>query len=213
MNLRRTFASIVFALSTTACFSNVETAAREGVQPIEEINLAPAVDPANEKLEITRGNAPGYAWVHARGRVHAPLSKVYEALLVPAVCADRRAVSEWSSKPSNEPGYPNGFIVHNIVRNVITVEFDNTWRQAIGEGTVSAPLEVLVRFQKTNGSSAIEHLLGSVRAVEVGEGITEIEFIEQLKAIQGGGDPAEAYLRDFFASIVAHTKGEALPTY
>ena len=70
-----------------------------------------------------------------------------------------------------------------------------------------------MRYQKVEGSSFIELMEGSVLLVEAADGVTEVQLIEHLDAVQTGIEDVENYQRDLFGSVVAFVHGDPLPTY
>jgi len=217
---QRLFAGAVslFLLACLAgCDSNEATAFPSGLEPLEE-NTAPPPDPANgelfpEDVRFTSGTNESYSWVHGRGFVHAPLAQTFAAMRNPDACVNRREVDEWTVEHDVETGYDFSYRIHNIVHDIITVEFDVTWRQGAVEGTVDEPTLVSARFQKTYGTTYIELMEGSIVARARDANTTEIELIEHLKATGKGTETPLATMRDYFNSVVALTNGEPLPTY
>ena len=102
-----------------------------------------------------------------------------------------------------EEGYDYSYRIHNVVRDIVTLEFDVTWRQGAVEGTVEAPTRVGIRYQKTAGSDYIDLLRGSIVLTAVGDEVTAVEMIEHLQAAAGAGQAEiEAYFRDLFADTL-----------
>jgi len=197
------------------CFGNETTAFPEGLEPLEEatVELPDPVDgqPYPEELRTATGSLPMYGWVHARGYVHAPLADVFAAMRTPEACVDRNQVDRWTVTPDVEPEYDYSFRIHNEVDDIITVEFDITWRLGRVEGTEAAPTLVAGTWQKTWGTTFISLLRGSIVGRRVTDDVSEVEIVEHIRAATGGVDPAEAYVRDLYANIVALSHGEPLP--
>ncbi|MEZ4339220.1 MAG: hypothetical protein R3B82_21580 [Sandaracinaceae bacterium] len=200
------------------CFSDVETPFPPGLEPLEECT-APAPDPVDgdphpETLVMVRAFAPygpRTPAVHARGFVQAPVADVWAALRDPDVGADRRTFAEWSTTWDVEPEYDYSYVIHSVIENVITVEYDVTWRHGVVEGTLTAPTFVSARYQKTAGSSAIDDLQGSILLREVAPGITEVSIVEYLRAIASGHENIESFLNDMFRELVIASHGGELP--
>lgn len=156
-----------------------------------------------------------YSWVHSRAYVQMPIQKVYQALVVPRVNADRREIDDYTVDWDVEPEYPYSYTLHNTVNDVIMVEFDVTWRHGATAGSEDEPEEVGSRWQKTEGSTVIEILRGSVRTTEIEPGVTGLELILHQRTLRRGFDTdrSRAYLQDFYVAILAEAHGEPLPTY
>lgn len=214
------FAIALCALASaglTGCNSDETSEFISGLEPLETCT-APAPDakegdPFPEEVSFVTGANEEFSWAHGRGFVHKPLAETWAAMRDPDTCVDRREVDEWTVEFGVEPEYDFSYAIHNTVNDIITVEFDISWRQGAVEGTVEAPELVGARFQKTFGTSFIELLSGSVIARAKDESTTELEFVEHILATGKGADTALSYLRDYHASIVAKASGKPLPTY
>ncbi len=211
---------VLAAVLLVGCFDQVDTPFPPGLEPLEAENLAPDPapvdgDPYPEQLSTVRSYALDTTdrtpSVHARAYVHAPLATVWEALRNPDVDADRRVFSSWSSMPLDEPEYDYSYIVHAVIVNVITVEYDVTWRHAVVLGTLEEPELIAVRYQKTFGSTAIQDLRGSIVARAVTPDVTEIEIIEYLRSVSSGHTAIESFLHDMYEEVLALSHGEPLP--
>lgn len=207
------------ALFVQGCFGEEITPFPPGLEPLETENLSPGPaardgEPYPEELVMVRSFAPDIVRthaIHARGYLHAPLSVVWEALRNPDVGADRRTFASWSTTYDVEPAYDYSYVIHSVIVNVITVEYDVTWRHGVVEGTLEAPTLAAARFQKTAGSTAISDLRGSFVLTEVAPGVTEIQIIEYLRAVSSSHENIESFLSDVFAELLVLSHGGTLP--
>jgi hypothetical protein len=188
--------------------------------PLEQVNTAPepaavGSDMRPEALGLVHGRSTDdtYWWVHARGYVKASIRKTWDAMRTRDACVDRRSVSEWMVTENVEPQYKESFRVHCIVHDAITIDFDNVWRQDVAAGTAESPEVVIINWQKVEGSDVISLLRGSVLLTKLDDTTTQVEMIEHVQAFQGEWMPAESFLRDYFATTLALTKGQPLPTF
>lgn len=182
-----------------------------GLGPLEE-NQAPwPAGDAPEALAVVSGERDGYAWAHARGWVHASVAETWAALQDPAVAVDRRRVDEWTVT-GLAPTWDVAFLIHNVVHDVVTVEFDVEWQHGVVAGDTEAPEAVGARFDKTGGTEFIERMQGSVILVEDGD-VTAVELQEHLEAILTGVEEVENYLLDLHADLVARVHDEPLPEH
>ncbi|MDO9018170.1 MAG: hypothetical protein Q8S73_23255 [Deltaproteobacteria bacterium] len=217
--VRRAFilSALVFTGLTAGCGSDEATAFPPGLQPFEAVTVplpaATASDPHPEVFVTRFGEGADYEWAQGRGYIHAPLARVYEAMRDPEVTTDRRRVTEFSSTPNTEPEYPFSYRVHYIVRDLVTIEFDMSWRLGPIEGSEAAPTAVSGVYQKTFGSSFIDVLRGDVVARQVDANTTDIEMVRHIRSAGAGGPEAEQYLRDKYNSILARVRGQPLPRY
>jgi hypothetical protein len=219
--MRRKLGSIVTALalvfSLSSCGGDDASTFPPGLEPLETSTAvrptAAAGQQCPEAVNVVTGEASEYTFAHGRGCVHGTLAQVWEAMRDPDVGVDRRRVGEWTVTRNVEPQYPVSFRVHNVVHDIIDIEFDLTWRLGPIEGTNDEPRVVSARYQKTYGSTYIQVLAGSVVARPLDTGVVELEVVRHLKGTGVGAAEAELYLRDFFASVVARVHGAPLPRY
>lgn len=207
----------VLAAGLLGCNKSVGSGFPDGLGPLDDVNEASfpegsGSEPHPEVLVTVTGATGDYEYVHGKAYVHGSLAQTWEALRDPSVCADRRAVSSWSVTEDVEEGYDYSYRIHNVVEDVITVDFDITWRHGASLGTIEAPEEVLVNYKKTQGTSFIHLLAGSIVAYEVDDGVTALEIIEHLDA-PSGIDPAVQYVKDLHAETVLYVRGDPLPQY
>jgi hypothetical protein len=189
----------------------------EGLAPLTE-NTAPAptsteAEPWPEQLSLVSDGEAAPMWVHARGYIQQPVSAVWAALATPEVVVDRRVVGEWTVQADDPARYDVGFLLHYVVFDVVTVEFDLQWDQAVVEGTAAAPLQVAARMEKVDGTVFISLMECSVLLIEVADGVTEVQLVYQLESATSEIEPAAAYVTDLFESLKAVAHGEPLPTY
>ena len=100
-----------------------------------------------------------------------------------------------------------------MVRRFVPLRFAGRWRRDVARGTPEAPEVIAGAWQKTFGSTLIAELKGTLSAEEVAPGVTEVQLIQHLDALQGGADPIESFLTDYYQSLKAKAHGEPLPTY
>lgn len=217
----RKFSSLVAATSLlaslSACGGDGATTFAPGLEPLETSTAARPAAPSGqqcpEAFNVVTGDTGAYSFGHGRGCLHATLAQVWEAMRDPEVSVDRRRVGEFTVTRNVEPQYPVSFRVHNVVHDIIDIEFDLTWRLGPIEGTNDEPRVVSARYQKTYGSTYIDVLAGSIVARPIDGDVTEIEVVRHLKGTGVGTEEIEQYLRDYFASVVARVHGMPLPRY
>ncbi|MCC6877324.1 MAG: hypothetical protein IT378_23665 [Sandaracinaceae bacterium] len=156
-------------------------------------------------------DAPRTPAVHARGYVQAPVSAVWAALQIPDVNADRRALTSYTTMPVEPTSYDAEYVIHAVVVNVITIEYEQTWRHARLLGTEQAPAHVAMSWQKTWGSSALSDLRGWIELREVAPGVTEIAMIEYLNAVTQSHPTIRSFFHDLFREVVIVAHGGTVP--
>lgn len=218
MRRRATTLSLLVLLGLAAgCGGDEVTVFPPGLQPFEAVTVplpaATAADAHPEVFVTRHGEGADYEWAQGRGYVHAPVARVYEALRDPEVTTDRRRVSSYSVTLDSEPEYPFSYRVHNVVRDIVTIEFDMSWRLGPSDASESAPSAVSAVYQKTFGSSFIDVLRGDIVARRVDDGTTDIEMVRHIRSSGAGGPEAELYLRDVYNSVLARVRGQPVPRY
>ena len=212
--------SLLASLLLPACFGNETTVFPPGLEPAAEVHEAsfPAGDasePHPERLEVVltyaenaRGRPPS---VHARGYVHAPITDVWAALRNPDVSADRRSFDEYTVVEDVEPEYDFSYRIDAVIHDIITLEYTTTFRHGVIEGSLEAPIAIAEAWQKTEGSTIISELRGSVVARVVTDEVTSLEMIQFSRTAMSNHRDNELYLRDVYAAVVALSHGLPLP--
>ena len=186
-----------------------------GLAPLED-NRAEWPAEGAETLSLRLGESDddgGYTWGHGRAYVQQPVERVLDALTTPRVTVNRRKVTAYTVEWDVEPEYTWSYVIHNTVDDVITLEYDLTWRHGVVEGSEEAPSAVGTRWQKTDGSDVIELQRGSVYSWAVDEETTALEFVLHQRSISDDRAIVSANLDDFFVDIRAASHGEELPSY
>jgi hypothetical protein len=204
------------ALLPLACGKPDPVEFPDELAPLEE-NKASWPSPVDgalpETVDIVAGGDDSLYWAHARGYVLAPASEVWEHLRDPDTDVDRREVAEWEVTDDTEPRFDDSYTIHCTVNNVITVDYDLTWVHELQDGTEAAPERVVAQWSKTDGTSFIELLEGTVVLEPEGAGVTRLEYVEHLRAALRDEETIAQYLSDLHASLVAVAHGEPLPVW
>ncbi len=214
-----TAALVVVALACLiagGCFNNVATTFPPGLEPWEDPNEAPDPAPVDgdmypEQITFVRKRYMGANDVHARAYVHADVATTFAAVHNPLAGADRRPQVTFTYVEDVNPSVPWSHRSHLVIPDVVTVEFELTWRSDVVEGTVDMPRVTATRWQKTWGTSAISVLEGSVVCQQAAEGVTELQIQYHLRALGSGYDTVESYLQGYYDSIVALAHDQPLP--
>ena len=215
---RLNLAGPILGLLIVGCFGSEVTEFPDGLEPLDENTLEPPMgtedDPYPEEYVLEGSNAGRYDLILGRGYIHAPLAEVWAAYQDPAVGADRRTSPEWSSTPLEDDTYDASYVVHHVTHDIVTVEWDVTVRHGLVEGTPEQPETVAIRWQKTEGSTLISTIEGSLVLRSVGEGdITEIELAYHARATGAGIDTYVRYMQDVYDDALAVIHGEPLPEH
>jgi hypothetical protein len=203
---------LIFALS--ACQHDVETVFPAGLEPLADATAAwptgTDAAPYPEEVSVDSGDDDAFAWATARGYVDRPLADVFTAVQDPDVGVDRRRVTSWTTDSGVEPEYEVSFVVHTHVEDIVNVDYDLTWREGHTDDETGT---IAVRWAKTDGSSLVSLLEGSIVLTPVEDEVTGLEFVEHLDAATQGPDVVATYLGDFYASVLAEAHGDPLPEF
>jgi len=192
-----------------------ETTMKAGVNPLED-NTAPlpvqAGDGHPETLSVATGSNDSYIWAHGRGYVKAAPAAVWKILQDPEVVADRHAPDSHSYAIHSEPKYAFSFRMHYVAGGGFAEWWEN-WRYAAMQGTFEAPELGIIRYQKTDGTSWIKVLEGSitVRAISGEANACIFENIHHIKDPQSDAASAKKTLDAEFGSVLARLRGKPLP--
>jgi hypothetical protein len=204
-------------LASAGCQDNIATPFPVGLEPLED-NLVP-VQQGGDKLEMLRTTSTDVdseIAIYGRGYVLVAPTAVWPASKVPeandAVCS----TNEQIVTPNNDTVYEYSFLVHYVVNNILTVEWDDQWRWGtIQDGTGSgsdAAFFGMVKHQKTQGSSFIELSEGTMQVTATDDpNVAELAFVEHLKAAGGGVSDVLAGVQHHYDSIVAVAHGNPIP--
>ncbi|HEY3359335.1 MAG TPA: hypothetical protein VGQ83_39160 [Polyangia bacterium] len=202
---------------TAGCYGNATSPFPPGLAPAgDNVAAYPAAEGDEaypEKFTLVTGSNDSYSWANLKGYIHAPIADVWAALQDPDVVVDRRNVDAWTAQRDVEPDYDVSFMVSETVYDLITIEFQVTWREGTVARSAAAPSTVIAVYQKTWGSTVIDAMTGSVLLKRIDGGTTAVETIEHLSAVMSADDSVASYQPDLFNSLKARVHGAPLPTY
>lgn len=127
----------------------------------------------------------GVNWASLRGTVKKPIKKVLDLLLDHKTTASPR-VDEMEVAKVESPNYLARHDVKFLIKPFlfVKVRWTEQWAYTLVDGTPADPKEVLVSYQKVEGTSHIEHLCGSVVLRKLGPNETDVYQYEEAKATQ-----------------------------
>jgi hypothetical protein len=149
---------------------------------------------------------------YGRGLVLAPPDALWRAAKVPEAMVARCRTTERSFIRDNEPQHELSFLVHYVVDDILTVEWDDQWRGDVVIGTADAPRLAMVKHQKVQGSDFIYLSEGTIQIQATGDpGVTELWFVEHLRAISGSTNEVVGGMRANYDALVELAHGRAIP--
>jgi hypothetical protein len=201
------------ALPLIGCL-NETTTFPSGLEPLEP-NTAPSQDmaPYQETLQVVTGASPDYNFAHGRGYVMADPGTVWSVLMDPEVVVDRRQTDSQTWQLDTEPQYEYSLKLSYTVNKILSVSWDEAWRYGTITGTPAAPELAIIRYQKVWGSTFIRLLEGSITILPTPDdpGVTEVQFVEHVNAVQSTTDNMKQSMIDRFNAIVARSHGQSIP--
>lgn len=203
---------LALALLAAGCQHDVTTQFPSGLAPLED-NPVPeqAGSPYTETL-ATSSETSDYIHVYGRGYILVPPAVAWQATMTPGADVALCNTNQQIITPNNDPTYAFSFLVHYVVNDVLTVEWDDQWRFGVIDGTSDAPALGMIRHQKVDGSSFITRSEGTIQVLATDDpGVTELAFVEHLKAVSGSADDVLKNIDHNFASLVAIAHGKPIP--
>ena len=173
---------LILSTSTAAasgpCF-NFET---KIVKPLRApIALVQGVDAA-DKGTMDEG-AEGRNWAVVRAKVDKSLDTVYQLLLDHKTTSSPR-VAEMTVEKIESPSYLQLEQVKFLIKPFlfVRVRWTEEWGFALAEGTRESPREIVISYEKTEGTSHIEHLCGNMVLRKLTDKSTDVFLYEEAKA-------------------------------
>ena len=195
-------------------FKDKEVVFPAGLEPLETSTApAPEGEGHPEELALVNGESDDFIWAHGRGYLQTTVGEVWDALQIEEVLVNRRAVDEWTFTSDVDSDFEASFRVHNVVHDVVTVEFDVDWRMGSEKEGEETHETLGVRFAKTEGTVFITLMEGSIVAWPLEDGVVELELVWHLRAAQEEVSQMTNFMEDLFGELRATVHGEALPSY
>jgi hypothetical protein len=202
---------LLVVLFLTACQDNISTPFPEGLEPFEDNVVAPLPEgPFEEKLRTATGDKD-YIRVYARGFVLVPPDVMWTVAKSAEVNKSTCKTDEQIITEGNEPQYEYSFLVHYVVHDFLTVQWDDQWRFGTVEVSETETIG-MIRHQKVQGSDFIRLSEGTIQVLATADpNVTELAFVEHLDAVAATpGDVLQGVQHNYDA-LVATAHGVAIP--
>jgi hypothetical protein len=200
-------AALVLLLA--ACQDNVATPFPAGLEPLDDNRVGDTDDRSEVLRHQTVSDDP--ISVHGRGYVLTSPGALWALTKEPTAMVARCSTDEQMIAETDE-GYEYSFSVHYIVRDILTVEWDDHWRYGVIEGSIDAPRLGMIRHQKTQGSDFITVSEGTVQVLATDDPeVSELAFVEHLEAVSGSAGDVLAGMQDNYDRLVALAHGAVIP--
>jgi hypothetical protein len=204
--------ALLAAITAAGCQSDVKTPFPPGLEPLED-NAVPAQQGgAYTETLRTATSDTDYIHVYGRGYVLVAPSVMWPASMMPGADVALCSTDQQMITPNNDPAYEFSFLVHYVVNNVLTIEWDDQWRFGVIEGTPDAPTFGMIKHQKISGSSFITLSEGTIQVLATDDpNVTELDFVEHLNAAGGSVADVLKGVQHNYDSLVAVAHGNPVP--
>ena len=124
-------------------------------------------------------------WALTRGEVKKPIQSVLSLLLNHNTTKSPR-FHDLDVVTLQDSNYLSRHYVKFKIKPFlfITVEWEEEWGYALADGTPSEPKEIVISYEKVEGTSHIEHLCGSMVLRKLTASSTDVFMYEEAKATQ-----------------------------
>lgn len=144
-----------------------------------------ALKPDADHSAFGKYDQNGVTWASLRGTVNKPVKQLLNLLLDHNTTKSPR-VDEMNVVDLTSPHYLARHDVKFLIKPfpLIKVRWTEQWAYTLLSGSPDDPQEVLISYQKSEGTSHIEHLCGSVLLRKLGPNNTDVFQYEEAKATQ-----------------------------
>jgi hypothetical protein len=140
-------------------------------------------DPGKEQESFGKDATTGFDWAAAAGRVSKPIGTVLEKLLDPMTTRDRETTTvEMEHQPVKGAIDKQHIKIKVKPFFFLTLEWEEDWLYSIKKGTPAKMESVVISYQKTSGTSHIEHFCGTILLQKLAPDTTGVFLTEEIKA-------------------------------
>jgi hypothetical protein len=235
-SLRQGLALLATLLAVAAC--GKETVPfRLGLDPLEKVDevawpspTAGEAYPETVSVVDARGRdtfggaagangAPPYSYAHGRAYLSVPVAEVWQAMQAP----QGAYVENYSSRndvdceavPGVLPEYPLSMLLKKTPKNNGSLGrqywFKVTWAGGTLPGAAQPPEQYNFAYQKTDGTSLIQVMEGSIVARRVTAGVTSLEIVRHINAPTEDGSSARDWIVEFYTALKEQVHGQPAP--
>jgi hypothetical protein len=205
-------ALVVSLLFAAGCQDNVSTPFPPGLEPFSDADVPGDIDVERAEVLNQVSMNDGMIRVYGRGVVLAPPSELWRVAKIPEGMIARCNTTQQTITAGNEPDHELSFLVHYLVDDILTVEWDDQWRGDLIARDDDPSLFAMIKHQKVQGSDFIDVSEGSVqiRTTDDPE-VSELWFVEHLDAISGSSDQVAGGMQDNYDALVELVHGRSIP--
>jgi hypothetical protein len=197
-------AFVLVLASLAGCQDDVTTPFPAGLEPLEDNRVPDSTGAPKEELRSKQSSSGDTEETHGRGYVFTDPATLWQLTKDPVAMVARCRTDSQTVTPGTDPAYELDYVVHYVVNDILTVEWDDQWRYGIIEGTPDAPVFGMIRHQKIQGSDFIAVSEGTIQVLATEDpGISELAFVEHLDAIMGNSGDLLEGMQDNYARLLA----------
>jgi hypothetical protein len=195
------------ALLLAACQDNIDTPFPAGLEPFEDNQVAAQPDgPFVEQLR-TATDDTDFIHVYARGFVLVPFAELWAVAKQSAPNVSTCKTDEQHVTEANEAQYEYSFLVHYVVHDFLTVEWDDQWRFGAIDDTLA-----MIRHQKVQGSDFIRLSEGTIQVLATADpSVSELAFVEHLDATAASTADVLQGVQHNYDALVATAHDSPIP--
>ena len=202
--------SILFAIG---CQDSVSTPFPPGLEPFSDSDVPGGL--SDERVEVLRTSSSndGMIRVYGRGFVLAPPDVLWRAAMMPDGMVARCNTTQRTFMLANEPEHELSFLVHYVVDDILTVEWDDQWRGDALALEGDASLFAMVKHQKIAGQRLHRPLARAAprSARPTTRRSASCAFVEHLDAISGSADDVTGGMQDNYDALVELAHDRPIP--
>jgi hypothetical protein len=197
----------VIAIGLTSCQDNIATPFPAGLEPFEDNALPAQPDGPFVETLRTATDDEDFIRVYGRGFVLMPPAELWAVAKHAEPNVSTCKTDEQQVTEANEAQYEYSFLVHYVVHDILTVEWDDQWRFGIVDETLG-----MIRHQKVQGSDFIRLSEGTIQVLATADpNVSELAFVEHLDATAAStGDVIQGVQHNYDA-LVATAHGSPIP--
>ena len=202
--MKRALAALIVL---AGCQDDVATPFPPGLEPLEDNLVEEMPDGPFVEMLRTRATNSDFVRVHGRGFVRVPPTTMWAVAKSPLPNVQKCKTDEQRVTIGDDPAYEFSFLVHYVVYDFLTVEWDDQWRF----GTVDDSL-AMIKHQKVQGSDFISLSAGTIQVLATKDpDVTELVFVEHLDAVSAGTGDVLQGMQYNYDALVAAAHGNSIP--
>lgn len=197
-------ACLLALASLAGCQDDIATPFPPGLEPLEDNKVPDATGAPTEELRSKQMSSGDVEQTHGRGFVFTDPATLWQLTKDPTAMVARCRTDSQTVTLGADPAYELDYVVHYVVNDILTVEWDDQWRYGSVETTPDLPVYGMIRHQKIHGSDFIDSSEGTIQVLATDDPkISELAFIEHLDAISGNSGDLLEGMQDNYARLVA----------